>query len=350
MTTTDFFQEALLTWFDKHGRKNLPWQHPRTPYAVWVSEIMLQQTQVKTVIPYFLKFMQSFQDVKALAEASEDEVLAHWSGLGYYRRGRNLRAAAIQIMEQHQGVFPSDFTSLIALPGIGASTANAILSLAFEKPAAILDGNVKRILSRYFLVAGDPQKKAVENKLMAHAKACLSQSRPADYSQAIMDLGALICTPKKPECNECPMQNHCLAQQNNAVDAYPEKITRKPKPTRELQFLLIHQNNKLYLEKQPSEGLWGGLWSLPTLEMDDCPHDYAKRINANVSHKLPHFKHSFTHYHLILHPVVIKTEAKDKNMHSGWHNLEQALALGLPKPIREIITTFSSMDDGALFS
>jgi len=349
MTATDFFQEALLTWFDKHGRKNLPWQHPRTPYAVWVSEIMLQQTQVKTVIPYFLKFMQSFQDVKALAEASEDEVLAHWSGLGYYRRGRNLRAAAIQIMERHQGVFPSDFASLIALPGIGASTANAILSLAFEKPAAILDGNVKRILSRYFLVAGDSQKKAVENKLMAHAKACLSQARPTDYSQAIMDLGALICTPKKPECTECPMRNHCLAQQNNAVEAYPEKITRKPKPTRELQFLLIHQNNKLYLEKQKLEGIWGGLWSLPTLEMDDCPHDYAKRIKANVSHKLPHFKHSFTHYHLMLYPMILTADTK-KIINSGWHNLEQALALGLPKPIRQIITTFSNMDDVALFS
>ncbi len=198
MSPTDkAFTEKLFSWFDAHGRKNLPWQTPRTPYRVWISEVMLQQTQVKTVIPYFNRFIERFPTVKALAKASEDDVLAYWSGLGYYRRGRNLPNAARLIQKAHDGQFPSDIQSLCTLPGIGESTAAAIVSLAFNQPAAILDGNVKRILSRYFLVNGPPNKATTVQQLKRHAKACLPSMRAADYTQAIMDLGALVCTPQK---------------------------------------------------------------------------------------------------------------------------------------------------------
>lgn len=341
------FTPALLDWFDANGRKNLPWQHPKTPYHVWISEVMLQQTQVKTVIPYFLRFIKRFPSLDILAEASEDDVLAYWSGLGYYRRGRNLPRAARLIQTEFNGLFPSELHQLTTLPGIGDSTAAAIASLAFNKPTAILDGNVKRILSRYFLIAGAPEKAATKKTLQAHADACMSSTRAADYTQAIMDLGAMVCTPKKTACSSCPLQNTCKAYAQNLVEHYPEKAQKKALPTREEQFLLLHTRTAIYLEKRPSEGLWGGLWSLPSLDMAVCAITHVQDTYALMSHNsmiLPMLKHTFSHFKLCLHPRVLQVHKSTLKQllpeHGRWIDVSDIEKLGLAKPIRTIIEGF----------
>ncbi|NCT56860.1 MAG: A/G-specific adenine glycosylase [Legionella sp.] len=344
------FTPALLDWFFLHGRKNLPWQHPNTPYHVWISEVMLQQTQVKTVIPYFLRFIERFPSVKHLAEASEDDVLAYWSGLGYYRRGRNLPHAARLIQTEFNGVFPSEKQQLITLPGIGDSTAAAIASLAFNKPEAILDGNVKRILSRYFLISGAPDKAATKKTLQAHADACMSQTtHAADYTQAIMDLGATVCTPKKTACSRCPLQQTCKAYAQNLVEQYPEKAQKKMIPTREQQFILLYNTDKtaIYLEKRPSEGLWGGLWSLPSLDMSESATNYTYITHGLDSHEsimLPMVKHTFSHFKLNLHPrarqVHINTLTQRLPTGGRWVKITDIKNMGLAKPIRSIIEGF----------
>ncbi|WP_019217249.1 A/G-specific adenine glycosylase [Legionella tunisiensis] len=217
------FSNLLLAWFDLHGRKDLPWQHPRSAYRVWISEIMLQQTQVKTVIPYFNRFIDSFPDVWQLAKASEDQVLAHWSGLGYYSRARNLSQTAKIICEKYAGEFPLALVDLVALPGIGPSTAAAIASQAFNQPTAILDGNVKRVLCRYFLIEGWPEQSAIKQRLWQLANQCMPRQRCADYTQAIMDLGATCCTVRQPNCASCPIQKTCLANIHHKTAFYPQK-------------------------------------------------------------------------------------------------------------------------------
>ena len=344
------FTPALLNWFDIHGRKNLPWQHPRTPYTVWISEVMLQQTQVKTVIPYFLRFITRFPSLDILAKATEDEVLSYWSGLGYYRRGRNLPRAARLIQTEFNGIFPSDTEQLITLPGIGDSTAAAIASLAFNQPKAILDGNVKRILSRYFLISGAPEKATTKKALQAHADACMSKTtRAADYTQAIMDLGAMICTPKKTACSTCPLISTCGAYAHNAVEQYPEKAQKKIIPTREEQFMLLHtaEHTAIYLEKRPSEGLWGGLWSLPSLGMTESPEAYVRNAHALESINslaLPMIKHTFSHFKLNLHARARQVHSNTLKQllpqHGRWIHVSGIEALGLPKPIRTIIQSF----------
>jgi len=311
---------------------------------------MLQQTQVKTVIPYFLRFIERFPSLEHLAEASEDEVLAYWSGLGYYRRGRNLPRAARLIQTEFNGVFPSDIQQLITLPGIGNSTAAAIASLAFNKPTAILDGNVKRILSRYFLISGAPEKVATKKALQAHADTCMSHTtRAADYTQAIMDLGATVCTPKKTACSRCPLQTSCKAYAQNAVEQYPEKAQKKIIPIREQQFILLHtaNNTAIYLEKRPSEGLWGGLWSLPSLDMTDCAVTYTNTthgLESQESIMLPMLKHTFSHFKLNLHPrarqVHISTLNQRLPIIGRWINSTDIKNMGLAKPIRSIIEDF----------
>ncbi|MDF1678565.1 MAG: A/G-specific adenine glycosylase [Legionellaceae bacterium] len=343
------FTEALLTWFDAHGRKNLPWQNPRTPYFVWVSEVMLQQTQVKTVIPYFLKFIARFPTLQTLAKATEDEVLAYWAGLGYYSRGRNLQKTAARIMAQFDGVFPSESKQLIDLPGIGESTAAAIQSLAFNQPAAILDGNVKRILSRYFLIAGQPNTTAIKKQYQAHAAVCLPTTRAADYTQAIMDLGALICTPQKPACEQCPVQKTCLAHLHQLTHQYPEKKPKKALPTHEAQFILLHDKacSMIYLEKQPSTGLWGGLWSLPKLERAACAITHIQathKLDAAVSLPLPFIKHTFTHFKLMLYPRALCVDANTHRQvlpeNGRWIAIDALHSFGLAKPIKTIIQHF----------
>ena len=337
-----------------HGRKNLPWQHPKTPYHVWISEVMLQQTQVKTVIPYFLRFIARFPSLESLAQATEDDVLAYWSGLGYYRRGRNLPLAARLIQTKFNGIFPSDTQQLITLPGIGDSTAAAIASLAFNQPAAILDGNVKRILSRYFLIDGAPEKSTTKKILHSYAQACMSTTRPADYTQAVMDLGAIICTPKKADCPHCPLQNTCQAHAKKAVDQYPKKAQKKTIPIREKQFILLHTTKKtvIYLEKRSSEGLWGGLWSLPSLDMTENAAMYVSEthgLSSQTSITLPMIKHTFSHFKLHLYPHVrqvhVNTLTQCLPSTGRWIHVSDLEKIGLAKPIRTIIQDFLKHED-----
>lgn len=336
-----FFTLPLLEWFDQHGRQDLPWANPRTPYRVYVSEIMLQQTQVVTVLPYFKKFMLRFPDIETLAKAPEDELLAYWSGLGYYSRARNLHQTAKQLVQYHAGCFPSDPHQLVKLPGIGPSTAAAIASLAYEKACPILDGNVKRILSRYFMVEGPLNQKKTEIILYEHAKQCMARTRCADYTQAIMDLGALCCKPKQPTCHVCPLQKSCKAYRASCVDAYPSPALKKKLPTKHWQFLLFYRPTTeakpaIYLEKRPHKGIWGGLWCLPLHAEESLLEE------SSFFQHLPPFKHTFTHFHLMIH-VAYTSFAQDCAImpkEGCWFHEQDLEHLGLPRPIKTVLSTF----------
>jgi len=255
--------DTLLAWFDTHGRHDLPWQHPRTPYRVWISEIMLQQTQVSTVVPYFERFLQRFPDVHSLAAAAQDDVLALWSGLGYYARARNLHRAAQHIVERHDGKFPTTLEAWLALPGIGRSTAGAILAQAFEQRQPILDGNVRRVLARYHAIDGWPGDRAVQDQLWKRAEAATPHRRIADYTQAIMDLGATVCT-RTPRCNQCPLSTGCGAHRLGRTADFPGRRPRKTLPVRLTAMLVLRdENGRILLVRRPPTGIWGGLWSLP---------------------------------------------------------------------------------------
>lgn len=341
------FSTPLLQWFDSHGRKDLPWQHPRSAYRVWISEIMLQQTQVKTVIPYFNRFMASFPDIWQLAQAHEDKVLAHWSGLGYYSRARNLCKTAKIICEKFKGVFPQDLTELVALPGIGPSTAAAITSQAFNQATPIMDGNVKRVLCRYFLVDGWPEQSSVKQKLWSLAKRCMPEERCADYTQAIMDLGATCCTTRNPNCGLCPLQKDCLANLHDKIALYPHKKLKKTLPVKQQQFLLLHSDdNCIYLEKRPPTGIWGGLWCIPSIDLSDCPSEYIEKTYALSNLKieeLMNMRHSFSHFHLEIKALAIETTSNENLLAecSGrWFKAAEINELGLAKPVSDIIKHF----------
>jgi len=349
MNLSEQFSRPLLAWFDLFGRKNFPWQHPKTAYRVWIAEIMLQQTQVQTVLPYFERFMASFPDVRQLADASDDQVLAHWSGLGYYSRARNIHQTAKLVCARFEGVFPSDLSDLISLPGIGESTAAAIASQAFNLPTAILDGNVKRVLSRYFMVDGAPELGAVKKSLWALARACMSHERPADYTQAIMDLGATCCTRSKPDCEHCPLRSTCQAHLHDCVKAYPFAKVKKIRPTRQEQFLLLHTPDaRMYLEKRPSPGLWGGLWCLPTIEWDADAATHVRQaydLNSEGVADIMDIEHSFTHFHLQIKArsvAVVDTAGLGTGQWFQWAELKH---IGLAKPVNQIIQRFSSGAD-----
>ncbi len=351
--------EALLSWFDIHGRHDLPWQQEKTPYRVWVSEIMLQQTQVQTVIPYYQRFMQRFPTVQALASASQEEVLSFWAGLGYYARGRNLHKAAQQIVALHGGQFPQSFDEMMALPGIGRSTAGAILSIALQQRYPILDGNVKRVLARLEAVASWPGERLTERALWQLADQLTPAERFDDYTQAIMDLGATVCRRSQPKCEQCPWQRYCQAYQNRAVNDYPKPKPKVEKPERHARFWLIEDaQQRLFLQKRPQKGIWGGLWSLPQSELAaDLPDGVPKNLlellenrslkNQNgllaVAEPLAEFKHTFTHYHLWLHPVyfplsvVIPEEATELGI---WVSRKEAVNMGLPAPIKKIVQQY----------
>lgn len=316
------FAQTALAWFDQHGRKHLPWQQDITAYSVWVSEIMLQQTQVSTVIPYYERFMQSFPTVTALAEAPQEDVLHHWTGLGYYARARNLHKAAQAIANDHNGEFPTDFEDVLALPGIGRSTAGAILSIADHQIHAILDGNVKRVLTRFFAVEGWTGSKTVENQLWEFADQLTPQQRIADYTQVMMDLGATVCTRSKPKCEECPLQVECLAFASVRQAELPHKKPKKTIPTKYTTVLIPMLYDRVLMTKRPDEGIWGGLWWFEgefTLEQQALPADLAEAApeantefmvagqphGVNAVESLPEFKHTFSHFHLHIQPVII---------------------------------------------
>jgi A/G-specific adenine glycosylase len=341
------FTEPLLQWFDKHGRKDLPWQHPRSAYRVWISEVMLQQTQVKTVIPYFQRFLARFPDLKTLADASIDDVLALWSGLGYYRRGHHLHQTARLIQGNFKGVFPSDVATLMHLPGIGASTAAAIAAQAFDQPTAILDGNVKRVLSRYFLIGGLPSTKATQHQLWQAANRCMPKTRCADYTQAIMDMGSLCCTTQQPTCLICPVRHSCLAHLHQKVEAYPEKKPPKNIPTKHQQFILLHTHDScVYLERRPDQGLWSGLWCPPTVPTEkDLTEFVCHHFQAPVltTYPLMRFKHTFSHFKLELEVIAILTERTPTPhpANGAWFDHQERLTLGLPKPVSRILDYFN---------
>ena len=338
------FSQRLLAWFDKHGRHDLPWQHDPTPYRVWVSEVMLQQTQVATVIPYYQQFMQRFADVISLADAKDDEVLALWSGLGYYSRARNLHKAAQQIRDTHGGKFPETFDDVVALPGIGRSTAGAILAISKSQHHPILDGNVKRVLSRYHAVEGWPGKREVEQQLWELATEHTPKKRTADYTQAIMDLGATLCTRSRPNCDACPMKNDCEAFKQQRVTDFPGKKPRKALPIKSVIMpVVINNKGEVLLEKRPPSGIWGGLWSLPECADEDELKRWCVKLGCAMdkAEQIEPFKHTFSHYHLMINPYSIHHEDSigqiADNPSLVWHALASLEGLGLPAPVRGIL-------------
>lgn len=342
------FADRLLAWFDTHGRKDLPWQQDKSPYRVWVSEIMLQQTQVTTVIPYYEKFMVRFPAVEALAAATEDEVLHQWTGLGYYARARNLHKAARQIVNQLGGVFPDTIDGLTALPGIGRSTAGAIVAICSGEHAAILDGNVKRVLARCFAIEGWPGAAKTEQALWRKAEALTPTSRVADYTQAIMDLGAMICTRSSPLCNGCPLHSECVACRERTIDQFPGKKPKKELPVKTTTMLVIENDaHELLLEKRPGQGLWGGLWSFPECEIDQLDEFLADQgLNPENQTPLSPFRHTFTHFHLDIVPVhlqVTETAASVRETDSlCWFDPHRPQEIGLTRPVSKILAAFET--------
>lgn len=340
---TDSFAQRVLAWFDEHGRKHLPWQQDVTPYKVWVSEIMLQQTQVTTVIPYFERFMTSFPSVYALANASQDDVLHHWTGLGYYARARNLHKAAKVLVEEHGGEFPNDIEAVIALPGIGRSTAGAILSLSRNERHPILDGNVKRVLARYYAIAGWPGQKSVENALWEVAERNTPIKRCGNYTQVMMDLGAMVCTRSKPKCDACPLQTDCIAFAQGAQADYPGKKPKKALPVKSTFMMVAQFNQQVYLEQRPPTGLWGGLYGF--IEVASVEEGistlHGKGIEVADTQMLESFRHTFSHFHLYITPVVAvvnSTPIKQvAEVASKWFMLNEPIEVGLAAPTTKII-------------
>lgn len=344
-TQTDDFVARLLHWFDDHGRHDLPWQHPRSPYRVWLSEIMLQQTQVATVIPYFQRFLQHFPTLPDLAAASNDAVMAQWAGLGYYARARNLHAAAKRCVELHDGDLPRDFDALHALPGIGRSTASAILSQAWNDPFAILDGNVKRVLSRYHGIDGFPGLPAIEKQLWSITEAHVAQvpaGRMADYTQAQMDLGATVCIRAKPACVICPLQDACVARREGRTAELPTPKPSKTLPEREAVALLLRDaQQRVLLQKRPDTGIWAQLWTLPQADAGSVLQDW---FDAHVegsledAEELPVLQHTFSHYKL--HLQVLSRQVHGLRVEEPtlrWVAADELPALGLPAPIRKLL-------------
>ncbi len=347
MLGSDHFSAKVLDWFDSCGRKHLPWQKEVTPYRVWVSEIMLQQTQVATVIPYFEKFMLSFPNVDTLAAASQDEVLAHWSGLGYYARGRNLHKAAGLVVEQYAGRFPCEASLLESLPGVGRSTAAAIASIACNQAEVILDGNVKRVLARYHAVEGWPGKSSVLKQLWQHAESHKPSFRYGDYSQAMMDLGATLCTRTKPDCPRCPVDEGCSALERGTPTIFPFPKPKKSRPTKTRRFLLLRNaQGEVLLQKRAASGLWGGLWSFPELdEGDDVVSAVGASYGCNVlrQESWPVIDHAFSHYDLTILPTVVILGAslegvmEMEQQQTVWYNTRHSLPGGIPSPVRQLI-------------
>lgn len=341
MTPNDF-QDRLLAWFDKHGRKDLPWQNPATPYRVWVSEVMLQQTQVATVIPYFNAFIARFPDVQTLAAASVDCVLQHWAGLGYYARARNLHLSACLIAER--GAFPDDLNELVKLPGIGRSTAGAILSIAFKKSHPILDGNVKRVLTRFAGITEWPGSTQTAKILWDLSSLYTPDCRVDDYTQAIMDLGATVCTRSKPNCQFCPLVSACLARIDNKITSIPAPKPKIKKPMKQVYFLCLATNeDSILLEQRPNTGIWGGLWSLPEFDAIESARSWCATRNIKIieEYTLPQERHSFSHYHLDYTPLCLKTNNPNHFVMEGnrmlWYKPEQFSSLALAAPIKRLL-------------
>jgi A/G-specific adenine glycosylase len=338
MTT---LSSRLLAWFDAHGRRDLPWQRDRTPYSVWVSEIMLQQTQVGTVIPFYERFMQRFPAIAALAAAPLDDVLANWAGLGYYARARNLWRSARIVVAEHGGELPTDFDALHALPGIGRSTAGAILAQAHGRRWPILDGNVKRVLARYHAVSGWPGLPKVADELWTHAEEHTPHERVADYTQAIMDLGATLCARARPACTVCPLAAECAACRGGTQALYPAARPKRERAQRRVAVLVVRApDGRVLLERRPARGIWGGLYSLPELPAEDSPREWcARMLGAAVAAEraLETIEHAFTHFDLDLSPRLLELAASPSAVmdRDDWHWCRPGtkLDVGVPAPV-----------------
>jgi A/G-specific adenine glycosylase len=335
------FSRQIIEWQRRHGRHHLPWQASRDPYRIWVSEIMLQQTQVGTVIPYYERFMARFPDIDSLAEASEEEVLTCWAGLGYYARGRNLHRAARQVVEKHAGIFPRDFNDIVALPGVGRSTAAAISAFAFGECRAILDGNVKRVLTRTFAIDGWPGDKKVEAQLWQLSESLLPESDIETYTQALMDIGATVCTRSRPKCDLCPLVRDCLARREKRIDSLPASRPPKLLPERTATLLVIRHGRDILLLKRPSPGIWGGLWSLPESEGDLIPVclQLTGQTPSSIE-ALPAFTHTFTHFRMLIQPVMLLLDKQPQGAAepgSVWMESDDAMKAAIPKPVKSIL-------------
>lgn len=341
----------LLAWHADHGRHDLPWQHPRSAYRVWVSEIMLQQTQVQTVVAYFQRFVAHFPDLQTLAAASEDEVLTLWSGLGYYRRARFMHRAAQVCVQCHHGVLPQTQADLMALPGIGRTTAAAILAQAHGMRCAILDGNVKRVLTRHHGVRGWPGDAAVEKRLWSLAERQTPECRVADYTQAIMDLGATVCTRAQPRCTACPLRHDCVAARDGLTAELPQRKARKPLPSRHVHMLLMRDGQgRVLLEQRDDHGVWPCLWSLPE---SDGEHALAFSMRwiagaAAPARALPPFVHTFSHYRLHVQPLlwvrVSPRRAIADTDGFRWCSATAWADMALPAPVRRLLDTLGDHD------
>jgi len=337
------FSGRLIAWHRRHGRHDLPWQRTRNPYPVWLSEIMLQQTRVGAVIPYYERFLARFPDVAVLARSSPEDVLRLWAGLGYYSRARNLHRAARVIVDEHGGAFPRTRDALEALPGIGRSTAAAIAAIAFGAREAILDGNVKRVLARHFAVGGFAGTRAVEKRLWALGETLLPARGVETYTQALMDLGATICTRSSPACGRCPIASSCVALARGRVDAFPAPRPRRSPPVRPVAMLVLLCDGKVLLKKRPPAGIWGGLWSFPELPFDgDVGAHCAAQLGCEVDPPvaLEPLRHSFTHFTLDIRPFRcdvrrVKSRAEQPGM--AWFTLKQVANGAVPAPVGKLL-------------
>lgn len=343
------FASRVIHWQQQHGRHALPWQSGRTkrdPYRIWLSEIMLQQTQVAAVIPYFERFVARFPDLSALAAAHEDQVLALWSGLGYYSRARNLHAAARILVGHHAGNFPDTPDAIAQLPGVGRSTAAAVAALAFGRRCAILDGNVRRVLARHAGVAGWPGERKVETMLWQLAESRLPHTRIEAYTQGMMDLGALVCTRSRPACAACPLSADCIARIQGRTAELPTPRPKKSLPERQVQMLLLLDRGELLLEKRPARGIWGGLWSLPELPLDQDPASHCRArfgLSVQAQQALPQHIHSFTHFRLRIHPLRLQLAPRrgDAPGHV-WLHPADAINAALPAPVRKLVAALET--------
>ena len=348
MAEAKSFSARLLAWHVRHGRHDLPWQKRTTPYRVWVSEIMLQQTQVATVIPFYRRFMQRFPTLQSLADAPQDEVLHLWTGLGYYARARNLQEAAQLIRDEHGGRFPRDMESVQALPGIGRSTAGAILAISSGQRHPILDGNVKRVLARHGAIPGWPGEKRVEEKLWMLAERHTPKAKVADYTQAIMDLGATLCTRSSPRCGECPVAADCLARKAGKQASFPAPKPRKALPVRRTRMLMLVVDGAVLLEKRPPAGIWGGLWGFPEVATGAdvaawCRERFGARPRSVKAHEA--LRHTFSHFHLDIEPWEVRLSAAAAVADLGasrWQALGETPKLGLAAPVKRLLDALAA--------
>ncbi|TMP36683.1 A/G-specific adenine glycosylase [Pseudoalteromonas rubra] len=342
-----WFAKQVVDWYQLHGRKTLPWQLEKTPYKVWVSEVMLQQTQVVTVIPYFERFMARFPTIIDLANAPEDEVLHHWTGLGYYARARNLHKTAKIVRDEYQGRFPETLEQVMALPGIGRSTAGAVLSLSLGQPHPILDGNVKRVLARFFMVEGWYGVKKVENHLWALTDALTPKDRVTEYNQAMMDLGASLCSRSNFDCEACPLVSRCQAYQLGRVKEFPNSKPKKVKPRKAAYHLIMRAEDKVLMEKRPSSGIWGGLFGFfEFTELAELEAFLVQQGIAGSRQTLASFVHIFTHFELTITPVVIDLNQIPDCVHDNpllWYELAQPAEVGLAAPTKKLVKVLKAM-------